>query len=437
MMQPWFSEAKLGIFIHWGIHAVNGKEASWSYFNHGRPGLPADRQQSHAEYFAQLGRFAAERYDPEAWAERIARAGARYAVLTTRHHDGVALWDTAHGDLDVVRRTPARRDLVGPFCAALRRHQLRVGLYYSHSDWSHPDYASVRHAVAPPLPPTDVGYRYAYPTGPDDPARWERYLAYHRGQVQELCLRYRPDLLWFDGDWERSAEQWRFAELRERLRRWAPGAVLNSRMGDQGDYATPEQGQPMRAPAGPWEFCMTMNDQWGWAAEDLDYKPLHQLVRVFCETIAMGGNLLLNIGPLADGTIDPRQGERLDGLGAWIARHAEAIHPTTAGLPPGHLYGTSTISRDRTVVYATVFDRPWREFAVRGIRNRVVRVSLVDGGLTLPHRISGGAGWSGAPGTLWIAMPERGLDPLGTVLRIELEGPLDLYTGAGLVVTAN
>ena len=132
-MRPWFPDAKFGIFIHWGIYAVDGVQESWSFFEGDVP---------HETYMAQLDGFTAANYDPRAWAALFARAGARYAVLTSRHHDGVALWDTAHGDLNVVRHTPAGRDLIAPYAEALREQGLKVGLYYSHSDWNHPDYAS-------------------------------------------------------------------------------------------------------------------------------------------------------------------------------------------------------------------------------------------------------------------------------------------------------
>lgn len=142
-MQPWFSDAKLGIFIHYGVYAVDGWAESWSFYT---------GEVTHEQYMKQLDRFTASHYDPTAWAELFARVGAKYAVLTTKHHDGVALWDTGHRNLDVVRNTPAGRDLVTGFVDALRERDLKVGLYYSHSDWNHPDYPSVRH-VRPGEPP--------------------------------------------------------------------------------------------------------------------------------------------------------------------------------------------------------------------------------------------------------------------------------------------
>jgi alpha-L-fucosidase len=130
-MQPWFADAKLGIFVHWGIYAVNGIPESWSFYN---------GEISYENYMKQLDGFTASAYDAGEWARLFKAAGARYAVLTSKHHDGVALWETAENDLNVVKRTPAGRDLLAPYAQAMRDAGLKVGLYFSHLDWSHPDY---------------------------------------------------------------------------------------------------------------------------------------------------------------------------------------------------------------------------------------------------------------------------------------------------------
>jgi alpha-L-fucosidase len=420
MLQPWFTNAKLGIFIHWGLYAVNGLPESWSFFH---------EQITYADYMAQRHGFTAARYDPQQWAALFRRAGARYAVLTSKHHDGVALWDTALSDLSVVRQTPAARDLIAPYGAALRAQGIKVGLYFSHLDWSHPDYT-----------PVPVGQRVAknthaanyqpWPGGPDDPA-WKRFLTFQRGQIQELCERFRPDLLWFDGDWTPGPEYWRMAELRALIHQWQPEVVVNGRLCGHGDYKTPEQGLPITQPEGAWEFCVTLNDSWGYQTHDHNHKSVRQIVRLLAECLGMGGNLLLDVGPTADGAITPAQTERLEGLGMWTHKHAEAIYDTTAGLPHGHAYGPSTLSADHETLYVFCFDRPYDEIAVKGVRNKIKRASVVGSGRELPFRKIGGADWHNIPGVLWVAVPEDSLDPNATVIKIELEGPLDLYHGAG------
>ncbi|WP_189148525.1 alpha-L-fucosidase [Streptomyces lacrimifluminis] len=417
-MQPWFSDAKLGIFIHYGIYAVDGWAESWSFYT---------GEVTHEEYMKQLDRFTASRYDPQAWAELFARVGAQYAVLTTKHHDGVALWDTDHRGLDVVRNTPAGRDLVTGFVDALRERNLKVGLYYSHSDWNHPDYASERRPGPHIVEPND--YSQARP-GEEDPEAWARYLAYRDGQVGELVERFRPDILWFDGEWERTEEQWRMRELSELILAGNPDTVLNARMLGYGDYATPEQGVPLVAPDGPWELCLTINGSWSHRAEDRDFKSVRQLVRYFTETIGMGGNLLLAAGPREDGTIPPEQVERLEGLGSWVTKHADAVYGTVAGLPAGHHYGPSTLSADRRTLYLICFDAPREAVSIRGLRNAVRRVSVVGTGTELGHHVTGGL--DKVPGVTWIDAPGAAdLDVYATVLAVELDGELDLYRGTG------
>ena len=428
MMQAWFPEAKFGIFLHWGIYSVKGVVESWSFFN---GEIPYD------EYMDQLGGFTADRYDPDVWADLFARAGATYAVLTTKHHDGVALWDTALSGLNVRDRTPAGRDLIGPFVDALRRRGLKVGLYFSHLDWSEPTYASLKVKDVYGDPNKDRSPHNSPPSGVEDLATWERFLEFHRGQLRELCERYRPDILWFDGDWEREPERWRWTELRDQLQEWCPGVILNSRMGGHGDYETPEQGVPLSAPEGPWEFCMTVNDSWGYQAGDENHKSARQLVRTLAETVGLGGNLLLDIGPYADGTLQPIQVERLETIGGWVARHRNGIFGTKAGLPCGHHYGPSTQSEDGRTLYLVLFDPPQDEVAVKGLLNGVKSVRTLGSDVDLAYRMVGGAPWNDVPGVLWITVPQEACDPLATVLVVELDAPLRLYRGSGHAIANN
>ncbi|MFG2754951.1 alpha-L-fucosidase [Streptomyces wuyuanensis] len=419
-MQPWFRDAKLGIFLHYGIYAVDGVPESWAFY---------DGDVPHERYLSQLDRFTASDYDPRAWAALFARAGARYAVLTARHHDGVALWDTGQGDLSVVARSPAGRDLIAGYTEALRDQGLKVGLYYSHSDWNHPDYATAVHPEPHDEEIRTNRYASARP-GEEDPAAWARFLAYRDAQVGELVNRYRPDLLWFDGEWERSEEQWGLDALAGLILAANPDTVLNARMLRHGDYATPEQGVPVVAPDGPWELCLTVNDSWGFRHHDHHHKSVRQLVRHLAETIGMGGNLLLAVGPREDGTIPAEQAARLEGLGEWVAKHSTAVYGTVAGLPAGHHYGPSTLSSDRRTLYLMCFDTPRETVSLRGLRTPVRRVSVLGRGTALGHRVVGGLGE--VPGVLWIdAPPAADVDDCATVLAVELDGELELYRGAG------
>jgi alpha-L-fucosidase len=413
----WFQDARLGIFIHWGIYSEGKGSESWAFYNGEMP---------HDEYYAQAKTFTASAYNPEKWAELFKAAGARYVVLTSKHHDGFALWDTKLSKLNAKDGAPAGRDLIGPYCEALRKNDLKVGLYFSHLDWGHPDYASVLPPKAADKP-DDKQYKnkYGYPQGPQNPEAWQRFLAFHRGQLKELSERFNPDLFWFDGDWERSPEQWGFKELRERLKAQNPRVILNSRMGTYGDYDTPEQYLPLVPPKGTWEFCMTINDSWGYQQKDHNYKSVRQVVRMLAECAGMGGNLLLDVGPRSDGSLQPEQVAVLEGLGKWTHKNAEAIYGTVAGLPAGYFYGASTLNKSQDALYLFFFDKPIDSLALKGVKNKIKRVSVL-GGPELEFKSIGGAAWLEMPGITWITLPESAADANATVIKVELDGALSL-----------
>ena len=324
----WFSQAKLGIFIHWGIYSVRGVSESWSFFNNY---LPYD------EYMEQEKGFTASKYDPKAWVDLIKESGAKYTVITTKHHDGVALWDTKVGDISVVKSTPAKRDLIAPFVKEVRKQGLKLGFYYSLLDWSHPDY--------PNKTRTEVRYK-------NDPERWARFNKFNFGQLAELNKTWKPDLYWFDGDWEQSAEAWNSKGIVDLLRSDNKNVIINSRIQGYGDYATPEQGVPVVRPEDKyWELCMTMNDSWGYQHTDSNYKSPYILLRTFVDCLSMGGNLLLDIGPKEDGSIPEEQIAVLKEFGRWTKKHKEAIYETRAGIPTEHFQGYTTLNKAGDILY--------------------------------------------------------------------------------------
>lgn len=414
----WFRDAKLGIFIHWGIYSKGVGSESWAFH---------DGDTTYEDYMAQASSFTASNYHPDEWARLFKEAGARYAVMTSKHHDGFALWDTKLSKLNAKDGSPAGRDLVTPYCEALRKEGLRVGLYFSNLDWSNPDYASILPTGANRSDPA-YRNRFGYPQGAENPEAWKRFLAFHRGQLREISERFKPDLLWFDGDWERTDEQWQFKELRQQLLQWNPNGIVNGRIGQYGDYQTPEQYMPLVAPQSPWELCATVNDSWGYQIKDRNFKSVRQCVRMLAECAGMGGNLLLDIGPRSDGSIPDEDVAVLRGLGRWTHKHAEALYGSVAGIPAGYFYGATTLSKGRDTLYLICFDRPNGQVAVKGIMNDVLRTSVV-GGPVLASRKIGGAPWLNMPGVLWIDVPESALDPDATVIKVELKGPLILATG--------
>ncbi len=410
----WFEDAKLGIFIHWGIYSVNGIDESWSFFND---------YISYDDYMKQLDGFTAKNYDPAAWAKLISESGAKYSVLTTKHHDGVALWDTHCGDLSVVKKTPAGKDLVTPFVKELRRNDLKVGLYYSLLDWSHPDYPNKTREIK----------RYE-----NDSVKWNRFVDFNFCQLEELSKQFKPDLYWFDGDWEQSAEKWKAKELSEKLRGWNKNVILNSRIQGYGDYSTPEQGLPVTRPTSRyWELCMTMNDSWGYQHNDHNYKTPNQVIRILVDCINKGGNLLLDIGPKADGTIPEEQVNILKELGRWTNKHAEAIYGTRAGIPYEHYYGPTATNKEGNILYLYVPHKPNGSLVLKGIKNKINRMWVVGNGTKLNWDVKMKQYWSAVPGIVYIDVPEKVLDPQVTVIAILLDGKVDLYRESGQVIESN
>jgi len=399
----WFKEAKLGIFIHWGIYSVDGIDESWSFFN---------GYVSHEDYMKQLEGFNAKKYDPEEWALLIKESGAKYAVLTTKHHDGVALWDSKAGDLNVVKKAAAQKDLLKPFVKAIREKDLKLGFYYSLLDWSHPDYPNF----------TREQKRYE-----NDSLRWQKFVDFNFAQLEELN-KYHPDLWWFDGDWEQSAESWKAKEVRQVLLEQTPTTIINSRLQGYGDYATPEQGVPISPPQNEyWELCMTMNNSWGYQQNDKEYKSSNQIIRILVDCISMGGNLLLDIGPKADGTIPEEQVNILKELGSWTQKHEAAIYGTRAGISKEHFNGYTALSKDKSILYLYVDNQPNGPLLIKGLKNKINRIWVVGNGTKLSHKVMGKQYWSTVPGLLYIDLPKEVQDEHVTVIAVLLDGPIDLF----------
>ncbi|WP_212891809.1 alpha-L-fucosidase [Capnocytophaga canimorsus] len=420
-LNAWFTDAKLGIFIHWGYYGVNGITESWSMYH---------KRISYTDYLKQGQKFTASNYNPDQWLDLFERVGAKYVVLTTKHHDGVALWNTKYSNLSTVKHASARKDLLTPFVEAVRKKNMKLGLYYSLCDWSHPDYQPVT------FQRSDV--RKLYPQkGQQKMTSWERFTAFNFNQLEELS-QFKPDLWWFDGDWEHKPEEWKSKEIKEKLLFWNPQTVVNSRLNQYGDYKTPEQGVPVVRPEGAWEFCMTMNDNWGYFPTDTNYKPIAQIIRTFVEVIGSGGNLLLNVGPKPDGTIPQEQVLRLEALGNWISKHKTAVFDTQAGLPYGHFFGPTLLSKDKTKIYLCLFDNPKNYILLKGIQNKVKSIKVLGAEQELSFERNGGAAWNNIPGILRISVPaDQSLDPYVTVLEVHLEGELSLYRGHGNAVELN
>ncbi len=406
----WFSDAKLGIFIHWGIYAVDGTSESWAFFNN---------QVPYSKYMQQIKGFKAEKYNPKEWADLIKESGARYTVITSKHHDGVALWNTKMNDLSIPKMAPAKRDVLTPFVNEIRKNDIKVGIYYSLLDWSHPNYTGFRGDSS----------RYKIK---DDTLRWNKFRQFYQGQINELTLAYHPDLYWFDGDWEHSAAEWQSPLVREKILSANPKAIINGRLQGFGDYETPEQNFPVSKPSnGNWELCLTSNDNWGYRPSDHNFKTPYQIISIFADCISMGGNLLLDIGPKADGTIPEEQVHLLKELGKWTKQNEEAIFGTIAGLPQGHFYGPSTLSKDSTILYLFVAGTNAQNIYIKGLDNKILSAEILGSNQNLMPQIVGKISWSPVPGLVYFEIPETAKTSYMNVIKIILDKPLKLYRGKG------
>lgn len=404
----WFEGARLGIFIHWGIYAVDGVSESWSFHN-GRI--------SHEDYIKQIKRFTASKYDPSEWVKLIKESGARYAVITSKHHDGVALWDTRQNDLSIPHRSPANRDVLSPFISELRKSDVKVGLYYSLIDWTHPDY------------PGFLRDKNNYILS-DHPEKWANFLKFNNEQINELLNLINPDLWWFDGDWEHSAEEWNAPYIRQLILTHNPSAIINGRLAGYGDYDTPEQNIPVSRPdKKAWELCLTTNESWGYQPKDTNYKTPKELITILSEITGNGGNLLLDIGPRADGTIPKEQVNILKEIGKWTFRNSEAVFNTLSGMPLGHFNGPSSLSPDSTILYLFIGSN--RDVLIKGLSNNIKKVTVLGSNIEIQPKIVGKISWSEVPGLVFMYVPGEFQDQYMTVLKLELDNKIKLYKGKG------
>lgn len=320
----WFVHDRFGLFIHWGIYALPARH-EWVKQREEIPDEVYDK------YFK---RFDPDLYDPNQWAQAASNAGMKYFVVTTKHHDGFCLWDSALTDYKAPN-TPAKRDLLRPMVEAFRRHNMRVGFYHSLIDWHHPQFVI-----------DDV---HAMRNHPDraklnESRQQARYIEYLHGQVRELLTQYgHIDIMWFDFSYPsregfvgKGRADWDSERLYKMVRELQPHIVLNDRLDlDEGwDIKTPEQFQPrewVKVNGKPvvWEACQTFSGSWGYYRDEYTWKSVEQLVQMLIDTVSKGGNLLLNVGPTGRGEFDERALERLSGIGEWMKRNNRSIYGCT------------------------------------------------------------------------------------------------------------
>lgn len=358
----WWHEAKFGMFIHYGLYSIIGHQ-EWVMESEGIP-IP--------EYEKLAGQFRPKPGAAREWARLAKRAGQKYMVLTTKHHEGFCLWDTATTDYNSAKHG-ARRDIVREFVEAARAEGLRVGLYFSLMDWHHPDGARCK----------------------DDAAARARFVGFAHAQVRELLSNYGTiDILWYDVDWPLTPQQWRADAMNRMVFELQPDIIVNNRNGLEGDFGTPEH--RITAEARAWESCNTMNYGWGWQRSDDQWKPAKRIVNDLTLCVQQGGNYLLNIGPEPDGSVPKGSVEVLDQVGTWLRTNGASIYDAD-GRAAGAFGNYTNFTKAGNKLYIHVYFWPSRSpaadvlpslrpatvVAVGGVRTKVLSARLLKTGASV------------------------------------------------------
>jgi alpha-L-fucosidase len=408
----WFREARFGMFIHWGVYAVPAGEFKGQRIPHIGEWIMKNAKIPIAEYKAFAPQFTAAKYDPKAWAALAREAGMKYVVITSKHHDGFALYDSAVSDWNSAKASGARRDLLQPLAEATRAEGLKFGLYYSQAqDWVHPG-GSING-----LKERDPGWDEAHRGSFDD---YLRTIALP--QVREILGRYQPDILWWDTPVWMNTE--RAKPLADAVASLAPKIITNNRLGGSypGDTKTPEQHIPPRGfPGEMFEVCMTMNDTWGFKSYDTNWKSVRQILRNLSDIASKGGNFLLNVGPTAEGEIPAASIERLKAVGRWMSVNAEAIHGTDASPFPRRLPWGRTTRKTGTdggiTLYLHVWDWPADgKLLLPTLQNKPASAKLLASAAPVTAQTS--------PEGLIVQLPNAATDPEISVVALRFDGPL-------------
>jgi alpha-L-fucosidase len=408
----WWREARFGMFIHWGLYAVPAGEYHGRRIKPPNPNaewIMASMQIPKAEYEKFAPQFNPVKFDPHAWARTAKDAGMKYLVITSKHHDGFAMFDSKLTDWTITARSPFKRDPLKELAAACADVGIRFGLYYSQLDWH---------------------YAYTH-IGPDVIPHFKKYMKFMEGQLDELLTGYGPICsLFFDGDWMPQWSRKWGREVETFCRQRQPAVVINNRLDKRtlednlsalsgkpkqltppqvGDYATPEQTIPAELPKCDWETCMTMNDTWGFNQFDDNWKPAPDLVHKLIDIASKGGNFLLNVGPTSAGLIPDPSLDRLADVGKWMKTNGESIYGTSAGPLQQQSWGRTTSKPGK--IFLHLFDWPAGPLTVSGLNAPVKKASFMADGAPLTFTASGP--------NLTLNLPPAAPDPVATVIMLE------------------
>ncbi len=418
----WWRDARFGMFVHWGVYSGLGNEF------HGRKGggyaehIQRVLKIPVAQYREEVaGTFNPSRFDADEWIRRAAQAGMGYFVITAKHHDGFAMWPTKVNTYNIVQATPFRRDPMRELRDACRKYGVKFGFYYSHAfDWGEADAPGNDWDYNNPGGDKLLGGANWWETRPEFLPKARGYVDRKAiPQLRELVAEYQPDILWFDTPHKLPpAENQRILDA---VRAMAPGVVVNGRlMRGAGDYeSTADRPAEFSPHDGDWEGIPTTNESYGWNKFDRSHKPVSHFIRILAKAVARGGNILMNIGPMGDGTFDPADVAILDGIGAWWKVNGESIRGAGRSPLAVQTWGESTLKGSR--LYLHVFDWPADgRLVVGGLKTPVTSAWLLAKGASKRRAVT-----RLNPLDVSVALPSEAPDRSDAVVVLELGGAVD------------
>jgi alpha-L-fucosidase len=423
----WFTEARLGMFIHWGLYSIPAGQ--WPGRENNRRGEWIMQEESipSAEYEKLAAQFNPTKFDAKAWVAVAKAAGFKYLVITTKHHEGFCLFPSKYTTYDIADATPFKRDPIKELADACHEAGIVFCVYYSVADWHHPDF------------PAKYSQR-GFHGNPNPNADIAKYADYMRNQVHELLTNYGPvGIVWFDGGGAlrvpNRAELIKGDELAKMIHDTQPNCLINNRAGVMADYGTPEQRIPTGKVDEPFEVCMTLNRKWGYNRFDREWKSPETIVRNIADIVSKGGNYLINIDPTAEGVIVPEEIAILKQVGDWTHTNAEAIYGA-GGTPFGDELGYEEpgkhdkqgnplwVAREDWrcttkpgKLFFTLLKYPTGAFALPKFSNAVTKAYLLADPAKRPLEIK-----TDAAGNRTIALPAQAPAGLFPVIAVEIQG---------------